>query len=233
MARLFTSEILSDFVSLFYPSYCLGCQNSLVKGEESVCTRCLLELPYANYHLDPENSIMKRLSGRIPVQHVLAFLKFSKNGRTQHLLHELKYKGHAEIGIMLGKVYGQKLKDSSFPISFDGILPVPLHSTRLRKRGYNQSSKFAEGLSEIWNVPVLDRIVVRKIKTETQTKKTKLRRWENVNDVFDVIDDSNLIGKHILITDDVITTGATVEALANTILKKVDVKISIASIAVA
>jgi ComF family protein len=233
MARLFNSEILSDFVSLFYPSYCLGCQNSLVKGEESVCTRCLLELPYANYHLDPENSIMKRLSGRIPVQQVLAFLKFSKNGRTQHLLHELKYKGHAEIGIMLGKVYGQKLKDSSFPISFDGILPVPLHSTRLRKRGYNQSSKFAEGLSEIWNVPVLDRIVVRKIKTETQTKKTKLRRWENVNDVFDVIDDSNLIGKHILITDDVITTGATVEALANTILKKVDVKISIASIAVA
>ena len=233
MARLFTSEILSDFVSLFYPSYCLGCQNSLVKGEESVCTRCLLELPYANYHLDPENSIMKRLSGRIPVEHVLAFLKFSKNGRTQHLLHELKYKGHAEIGIMLGKVYGQKLKDSSFPISFDGILPVPLHSSRLRKRGYNQSSKFAEGLSEIWNVPVLDRIVVRKIKTETQTKKTKLRRWENVNDVFDVIDDSNLIGKHILITDDVITTGATVEALANTILKKVDVKISIASIAVA
>jgi ComF family protein len=204
-----------------------------VKGEESVCTRCLLELPYANYHLDPDNSLMKRLSGRIPVEHVLAFLKFSKNGRTQHLLHELKYKGHAEIGITLGKVYAQKLKDSNFPISFDGILPVPLHKTRLRKRGYNQSTKFAEGLSDIWNIPVLDRIAIRKVKTETQTKKTKLRRWENVNDVFEVTDYSKLAGKHILITDDVITTGATVEALANTILNQDDVKISVVSIAVA
>lgn len=233
MARLFTKDVLSDFVSLFYPTYCLGCYNSLVKGEESVCTRCLLELPYTNYHLDPDNALMKRLSVRIPVRHVFAFLKFSKNGRTQHLLHELKYKGHGEIGVTLGKVYAQKLKDSNFPISFDGILPVPLHSSRLRKRGYNQSSKFAEGLSEILKVPVLDKMVTRKVKTETQTKKTKLRRWENVNQVFELTDHSGFAGKHVLITDDVITTGATVEALANTILKVDGVKISVASIAVA
>jgi ComF family protein len=226
-------NVLSDFVSLFYPSCCVACNDSLVKGESSLCTRCLLELPQTNYHLMPDNPLRNRLAGRIPVEYVFAFLKFAKNGKTQHLLHSLKYKGNAEIGVSLGRVFGQKLIDSGQSWTFDGVVPVPLHPSRLRRRGYNQSTKFADGISEVMGMPVFDEIVIRKTRTETQTRKTKLKRWENVSDVFELVENSNIDGKHLLIIDDVITTGATIEACANSLLRAASVSISVASIAVA
>src|SRR5688572_17607348 len=137
--------IVRDFISLFFPHYCAGCFNSLVKGETLICTRCMLEMPQTHYHLQRENPLKLRLEGRVRLVDALGFYRFSKRGRIQHILHALKYKNQPELAVVLGRVYGQKLKDAEF--SFDFIIPVPLHATRLRKRGYNQSSKFAEGLS--------------------------------------------------------------------------------------
>ncbi len=231
MLSLSFEGIVQDFLHLFYPECCSACSNALVKGERIICTDCLLELPQTDYHLDPGNHLRRRLEGRIPLMHVLAFLKFTKNGRIQHLLHNLKYRRQPEIGVALGKLYAHKLKDAGLALGVDMLIPVPLHETRLRKRGYNQSAKFAEGLAEILEIPVCEKALIRKSRTDTQTRKNKLRRWENVSEVFGVIDNSSISGKHILIADDVITTGATVEACGHALLANGADKISIACIA--
>jgi ComF family protein len=223
--------ILRDFISLFFPDYCLGCSNTLVKGENMICTRCMLQIPQTNYHLNPDNPLFLRFVGRIQIRNAFGLFKFTKQGRIQQILHALKYKNQPEAGIALGKVYGQKLKNSNY--TFDLIVPIPLHTTRLRKRGYNQSAKFAEGLGEIMGIPFSEKVVLRKVKTETQTNKSKLDRWKNVSDVFVVIGEGQISRKHILLVDDVITTGATIEACAQVLLDHGAANISIACIAVA
>lgn len=224
-------EILKDFASLFFPNYCLACTNTLVKGEEIVCTSCMTEMPQTDYHLDHENTLQIRLGLRIPVVYAMAFFKFAKSSRVQHLLHNLKYKNHPEIGVVLGKVYGTRLIDSGFSSEFDLILPVPLHESRKRKRGYNQSAMFAEGLSEKLSIPFSDSLLTRAKNTQTQTRKTRLSRWQNVSDVFLLRDNGAIIGKHILLVDDVITTGATIEACAHVLLDNGCGKLSIACLA--
>ena len=226
-------NIFNDFISLFYPDYCIACSNSLIKGEQLVCTKCIMEMPQTHFHLERNNPLRSRLSHRFPVDQGLAFLKFSKSGKVQHLLHSLKYKNQPEIGQALGRVYGNRIKSSVMESPFDVIVPVPLHKSKLRRRGYNQSTKFAEGLSESLNIPVVEDFLVRRTETQTQTRKSKLKRWENVSDVFEVQNPTQLTGKHILITDDVITTGATIEACGVALLNRLDCKISVACIAVA
>ena len=222
---------ISDFISLFFPRYCLACSEALVKGEDILCTRCILDLPRTNYHLQEGNPIEERLFGRIPVKHAWAFLKFRKKGVVQHLLHQLKYNNHPEIGIALGKVFGKALFDSGFKEAFDLIVPVPLHQSRLLKRGYNQSSKFAEGLSASLKIPWDESISIRSQKTSTQTKKSRIERWENVKSVFTVAQNSKIEGKKILLVDDVITTGATLEACGQHLIAAGCADLSIAVIA--
>ena len=216
MQKVSFETIFNDFVSLFYPRYCLGCSGSLVKGEDVICSRCMLEMPQTNYHLEQVNPLQQRFLGRLDVQLISALFRFSKNGVIQHLLHELKYKRHPEIGIMLGNLYGHKLKDCTR--SLDLIVPVPLHPSRYRKRGYNQSAMFAKGLSDTLNIPYSDHILKRSTNTLTQTKKTKLRRWENVSSVFQLADEQQIKNKNLLLVDDVITTGATLEACGTVLL---------------
>lgn len=223
--------VLSDFISLFFPHYCLACSGSMVKGEEILCTNCLLELPKTNYHLQKGNPIEEKLFGRILIKHGWAFLKFKKRGTVQHLLHQLKYNNHPEIGIALGRVLGKTLSDAGFDKSFELIVPVPLHRSRLLKRGYNQSSKFAEGLSSSLKIPWDESITIRRDKTTTQTKKTRMQRWENVKDVFTVSQNSKISGKRILLVDDVITTGATLEACGQHLIAAGCAELSIAVIA--
>ncbi len=222
---------LNDFVSLFFPRPCLACGNSLIRGEDVICTSCMLELPYTEHHLERDNPLMSRLSYRIPLKYCMACYKFSKSGRVQHLLHALKYKDHPEIGVALGKVYGDKMVNAGFSKNFEVIIPVPLHPSRKRKRGYNQSAKFAEGLSEKLGVPFSDDIMIRKFKTATQTRKSKLSRWENMGEVFKVCIPESVEGKHILLVDDVITTGSTLEACAGALLHAGSGELSIACIA--
>ncbi len=224
-------EVLKDFASLFFPNYCLACNDSLVKGEELVCTFCMTEMPQTDHHLYHENTLQTRMLLRIPVVYAMAFFKFTKSSRAQNLLHNLKYKNHPEIGVMLGKVYGTRLLDYGFSSEFDIILPVPLHESRRRKRGYNQSAKFAEGLSEKLSIPFSDTLLARARNTQTQTRKTRLNRWQNVSEGFMIKDNAAIKGKHILLVDDVITTGATIEACGQALLKNGCGKLSIACLA--
>jgi ComF family protein len=148
----------------------------------------------------------------------MALFKFSKSGRVQSLLHVLKYKNQPELGIMLGNLYGDRMACGNLGEAFEIIVPVALHSSRKRKRGYNQSAKFAEGLSEVLGIPFSDEIIERKVKTETQTRKTKLNRWQNVTEVFQVKNLDLVQNKNILLVDDVVTTGATLEACGSCLL---------------
>lgn len=231
MSKSIITEVFQDFVSLIFPNHCLSCEDSLVKGEKLVCTRCMLEMPQTNYHLDSENALKKRLSGRMQLDYVMALFKFSKNGRVQAILHALKYKNQPDLAVMLGHVYGERMREAEFSKTFDLIVPVPLHATRIRRRGYNQSAKFAEGLSEKLEVPYSDDHMERKVSTETQTRKSKLSRWKNVDEVFCVRREKDIQGKRILLVDDVITTGSTIEACAAQLWKAGCSNLSIACIA--
>lgn len=184
----------------------------MMKGEDILCTGCISDLPKTNYHLVQDNPVKNRLAGRLPLRHGWAFLRFRKSGIVQHLLHQLKYNQHPEIGVRLGLAYGLDLVHSGFAKEFDLIIPVPLHASRKRQRGYNQSAKFAEGLSRAMNIPWDESVSVRIQSSNTQTNKSKAERWENVKDVFSVDVRSKVDGKRILLVDDVITTGATLEA---------------------
>ena len=231
MSKSVITEIFTDFVSLFFPNHCLCCNESLIKGENLICTRCMLQMPQTNYHLDYSNPLKRRLSSRIELDYAMALFKFSKSGRVQGLLHSLKYKNHAELGVVLGNIYGERMMEAHLEDVFELIIPIPLHPSRKRKRGYNQSAMFAEGLSQKLKIPFSDEVIQRKIKTETQTRKTKLNRWENVNEVFEVKDVGSIKSKKILLVDDVVTTGATLEACGNQLLAAECSSLSIACIA--
>jgi ComF family protein len=223
--------IAADFASLFFPRYCLACLGPLVKGEEIICTRCIAELPKTHYHNQPTNPIEVRLAGLLPLAHAWAFLKFRKEGIVQQLLHQLKYNNHPEVGVALGKIYGYELKKADLATAFDVIVPVPLHVSRKRKRGYNQSAKFAEGLSYAMEIPWDESISIRKMKTTTQTKKSKMERWENVKDVFTVAENQSVSGRRVLLVDDIITTGATLEACGQHLIAHGCAELSVACIA--
>jgi len=225
------TEFFRDFVSLFFPTHCLACGENLVKGEEAICTHCLLELPETDHHVNSDNALLNRMAYRIPIRYGMACYKFTKNGRVQRLLHALKYKGYPEIGTRLGRVFGERLRDTGSYDNFDMILPVPLHVTRLRKRGYNQSAKFGEGLAEKLMIPCSDQTLARKQKTETQTMKSRASRWENMANIFSVVMPEAVKGKSILLVDDVITTGSTIEACAMALLDTGIRELSIACIA--
>ncbi len=224
------NTLIEDFLSLFYPPFCLGCSGPLVKGEETLCTVCLSNLPKTHYHRRGENPVLNRLAGRLPIRHGWAFLKFQKGGVVQHLLHQLKYNNCPEIGERLGKAYGHELQEASDD-QFDLIIPVPLHKSRLRQRGYNQSAWFAKGLSDALQIPWDETISIRTQATATQTRKNRAARWENVQRVFSVSPDVSLASKRILLVDDVITTGATLEACGRHLLDCGCSTISIACIA--
>jgi ComF family protein len=218
-------------VSLFFPRYCRSCYNSLVKGEDLICTNCILEMPKSHYHLEQENPFYQKFRGRLPVKHVMTLFKFVKESHVQQLLHALKYKHQPELGEMLGRVYGQDLVEANYKNSFDLIIPVPLHISRRRIRGYNQSEEFGKGLSQMLEVPCDDSYMMRAAKTETQTHKTKLSRWENVNNIFQVVKRQPIVEKRVLLVDDVVTTGATLEACGQALVQAGCKELSIACIA--
>lgn len=223
--------IFSDFIALFYPRVCVACHKSLVKGEEVLCTSCLVDLPKTSYSRYDENPVRQRLMGRLPLEFASAFLKFRKGGLVQSLLHELKYNNRPEIGVRMGHLYGTELLESGMGAEFDVIVPVPLHASRMRKRGYNQSAKFAEGLSEVLNVGWEESISLRTTATNTQTRKGRADRWSNVKDAFSVGSADRISGKRILLVDDVITTGATIEACGHHLVEAGCASLSVACIA--
>lgn len=231
MANPSVTDILEDFVGLFFPRYCAGCDDALARGEQLICTRCILEMPRTGYHLEIDNPFYQKLRVRLPVQYVVSMFRFVKAGAVQNILHTLKYQNKPELGQLLGKIYGNELMASDYSGKFDLIVPVPLHKNKKRLRGYNQSEEFGKGLGESLMVPCSDEIMKRLQVTTTQTKKSRLRRWENVKEVFAVDDIKSVAGKRILLVDDVVTTGATLEAAGRILLEHGCSALSIACIA--
>lgn len=222
-----------DFLGLLYPNLCLACEKNTPTKGNVICLSCQYYLPKTKFHLERENRFTERFWGRVPIDAGAALYFFTKGSRTQNLIHKLKYEGKTKVGIKLGNLYGKMLKDSPYFSNVDLIVPVPLHPKKEQQRGYNQSDLFAKGLSEEMEVPWSKKALIRTAMTETQTKKSRSARVKNVNDVFQVNQPKRLKGKHILLVDDVMTTGATLEACATKILTVGDVKISFATIAIA
>lgn len=226
-------DLYEGFISLFYPQLCLSCGKNITPVQDAICISCQYHLPKTKFHLEKENIFTDRFWGRIPIESGTAFYHFTKGGRIQHLIHNLKYNGQYEVGTKLGKLYGNILKESKLYRGVDLIIPVPLHPKKELKRGYNQSDLFATGLSEAMEIPWYKNVLIRTKVTETQTKMSRLERLENVKDVFTLSRPEVLRNKHVLIVDDVLTTGATLEACTLKILKTPNVKVSLATIAIA
>jgi ComF family protein len=225
--------MLRDFISLIFPSVCASCGKGLFKNEHCICTWCAFHLPRTNFHTDNDNPVAKIFWGRINIFSASAFYSFGKGGKVQHLIHQLKYKGRKEIGEAIGKLYGYDLRKSAAFKTVDLIIPVPLHPKKKKKRGYNQSEYFAVGLSKSLKTKMDAHSLFRALESETQTRKSRFSRWKNVESVFQLRQPEKLTNKHILLVDDVITTGATLEACAQVLLAVPGVKVSVAAIAFA
>ena len=222
-----------DLVSLFYPRICLACGNTLYKNEHMICFSCLYHLPKTNFHLIEDNAVARQFWGKINFSSAASCYYFSKGSKVQHMIHHLKYKGYKEIGEHIGKLYGTDLKKSPLFDNITAVIPVPLHPKRLALRGYNQAEWFAMGLAESMKIELDVTTLLRTHASETQTRKTRFKRWENVKEIFQLEDTVRYMGKHILLVDDVITTGSTLEAAGHELMKIPGVKISVASIACA
>ncbi len=222
---------ISSFFDILFPDLCKSCNRPINKGEKIICTSCRHKLPQTDYHLYKNNKIEKIFYGRSKIEFASSFLFFNKNSLTQNLIHKLKYKGHQEIGTLIGNWYGTKLKEES-NLYFDFIVAVPLHRHKERKRGYNQVDTFGKSLAEIFEAEYSKNNLVRIYKSETQTKKSRFARWLNVKEIFDLNDHELFQNKRVLLIDDVVTTGATLDACCNELSKSTGVKISVVTMAI-
>lgn len=222
---------LTDFADLFFPAYCAACNRALVKGEESICFYCQAKLPRTTMHDERGNSLERLFWGRSDIFAATAFLKMPKNGMVHMLIHELKYRENKNVGVRLGKLFGNELTKSSTMNQFDVILPVPLHPKRLYTRGYNQCDCIVNGLEQTLEAAASYDNLMRIKYNDSQTRMARYDRWKNVETIFSIKDPEVLKGKRVLLIDDVITTGSTIEACANILTKIEGVTLSVAAIA--
>ena len=225
--------MINYLINLFFPKVCSGCHGLLLQNETVFCTICRHDMPLTQYHLDPKNEAVKKFYGRIAIEFASAFLYFNKRGRVQELIHNLKYKGHQEIGTELGNWYVEDLKEITLQIPFDVVIPVPLHKRKFKERGYNQVTTFGKAIATGLEIPFEENILIRKVYSKTQSKKNLLGRSENIENIFDVEFTEANHDKHFLLLDDVLTTGATIEACSRALLKIPGAKISIICMAIA
>jgi ComF family protein len=226
-------DLWDDFISLLFPRLCYGCGNHLMRNENLICTACYVVIPRTGYHTEDENPVARLFWGRCTIEKAAAFSFYNKGSRIRSLIHNLKYKGIKEIGSELGRIYGLSLKSSGFTNDIDLLIPVPLHPSKKRSRGFNQSELISKGISEVTGLPVDVLSLSRSAVSETQTRRSRYERWVNVEGIFCVSVTEGLKGKHILLVDDVITTGSTIESCANELLKVEGVKVSVVALAYA
>jgi ComF family protein len=224
-------RLATDLLNLLFPRLCNACGQSLVRGEKNICLRCLHDLPYTDYHLYADNRAAKQLWGRLSCHAVMSMLYFKKGSRVQHLMHRLKYKGQMNLGLELGQLVGERLKQSPGFSDIDVVIPVPLHKRRERLRGYNQSKCIADGIAECLDVHVLSNVLIKPFATGSQTRKGRFSRYENLKSAFQITDGFSIKNKHVLLVDDVMTTGATLEACGLALYTAGIDKLSIATVA--
>lgn len=224
-------DIGTGITSLFFPLICPGCGADLQRAGDQLCISCFNRLPITEFHRFPANPVEKIFWGRVPIRAACSFLYFTNHSIVQRLMHALKYDGNSEVGIFLGKQMGLNFLHSDRFSDTDAVIPLPLHPKRERKRGYNQAAVIAQGISEILGIPVINNVVVRNTETQTQTKKNRIERWDNIQGKFSILEASLLENKKLMLVDDVITTGATLESCANSILHCTGTTLSISTLA--
>lgn len=223
----------SALLSLFFPRCCVACGKPLTKGEECICNLCSIDLPRTKFHLEKENPVEKLFWGKIPLQRATSYFYYRKGGDFRRILHLLKYGGKKEIGTIMGRHMASELQQANFFQGIDVIVPIPLHKKKQQLRGYNQSEWIAKGISGVTGIPVEMGSVIRKKYTETQTHKSTFERWQNVDGIFELHRPESFSGKHVLILDDVLTTGSTIAACASCLMQVQGIQISILTLAMA
>lgn len=221
-----------DFVNLLYPTLCHICEAELLKNEHVICTSCIHDLPVTNYHLDNDNPVKKVFYGRVKIEKATALLHFRKKAGVQHLIHDLKYRGHREIGSYLGKWLGTEISEIPEFRDIDVVIPVPLHKSRLKERGYNQVEDFGKEIASCINAEYIDNVLLKVSSTQTQSLKDRLSRWGKLEDTLIIKNSEKAAGKHILIVDDLVTTGSTLEACAHKLFEIPGIRLSIATMAI-
>ncbi len=232
MSFFISTGFVNNFVSLLFPNVCAACHTPLVKGEEYICMKCLYAIPKTHFYKHTENYLTQLFWGRCPVEFAASYFYYRRESDFKNLIHKFKYKGKTEIGYALGKHFGITLSETVHFRQVETIIPVPLHPKKLKKRGFNQSEIIARGINECLQKDVDTKTLQRNIYTTSQTRKGRFARWKNVEDIFLVTKPKRITGKHILLVDDVITTGATIEACTNALLKVPGTKVSVVSLGV-
>jgi ComF family protein len=222
-------SIKESVLHFFFPHTCTGCGSDLLPVSSTLCIRCLDAMPETNFESLPGNTVEKLFWGRVPLQAATAQFYFTKESLMQHLMHQLKYKGNKELGWQLGRVMGEEIKRAERFMP-DVLIPLPLFPAKEKKRGYNQATVLCEGMAEAMHIPVIHDAVIRSSHTETQTKKGRIERWQNMEGKFVLANTASIANKHILLVDDVVTTGATLEACAAELLKAENTRVSIATL---
>ena len=221
----------AGWLDWLFPSYCAGCNQKRAPPKHPLCYQCLSELPYTNLENQIDHELEQLFWGRIPLRSVLATWYLKPESGLQHCLHQLKYQYRPGIGVFLGKMAGQRMKQHHASPPFDALIPLPLHPGKKRKRGYNQAERICQGLSQATGIPVWDQIVLRNQSTETQTRKDRAQRWNNMEGKFSLHKTTPAMHKHLLLVDDVLTTGATLEACGQTLLQIPGVQLSLFTLA--
>jgi ComF family protein len=226
-------DLWDDFISLLFPRLCYGCGTHLMRNENLICTGCYVVIPRTGYHTVADNPVAQLFWGRCLLEKAAAFSFYNKGSRIRNLIHNLKYKGIREIGYELGKIYGLSLKLSGFTDDIDLIVPVPLHPEKFHARGFNQSEIISSGISDVTGVPLNTGVLARVNVSATQTRRSRYERWINVEGIFSVVNKEQVREKHVLLVDDVITTGSTIESCANELIKIEGVRVSAVALAFA
>jgi ComF family protein len=225
--------MFKPIVNLFFPKVCFACLNLLHDNEDTICVNCRHDLPVTNFHFDNDDTVAKVLYGRAKIEQGTALFRFEKKGLVQQLIHGLKYRGYENIGALLGNWLGSELKTLEHYQNIDVVIPVPLHKRKLRKRGYNQVAKFGQQLAKALDAEYNDKVLVKVTNTASQTTKQRFTRWINNDELFAIVNMGAIENKHLLLVDDLITTGATLEACITVLNKAKNIKISIATMAIA
>ncbi|MEO9894324.1 ComF family protein [Aurantibacter sp.] len=226
------SNIVNDISSILVPRVCFGCNTHLLGGEHLICTSCRNDLPLTDYTFNVENTVDRIFYGRINVKKANSFLFFTENGIVQQLLHHLKYKNQEIVGDFIGEWFGNTIKTNGFIDAIDYVVPVPLHRKKLQRRGYNQVTRFAKHLATNLNAEFRDDILLKTSNSKTQTKKGRLGRWFENKSLYTLSNSMDLANKNVLLVDDIITTGATIELCAKALQKSKNINIYVASMAV-
>jgi ComF family protein len=223
------SKLTDSLLHFIFPHICAGCGTDVIDPHQIICIHCHDALPQTSFHLHGNNPVERIFWGRIPVTFATAQYYFTKDSLVERLMYHFKYRGNKELGLFLGKLMGHQLKESNRFSYLDALVPLPLFPSKERKRGYNQAAILCDGISEILEIPVLKNAVIRTTYTDSQTKKSRVERWQNMEGRFQLNDETSIREKHLLLVDDVITTGATLEACGQELLKGEDTKLSIAT----